>query len=60
MTTTVECPWCETTFEPRTVGAHRKRFCSSTCKDAYHTALRKWAQRAAEHGEVTVNELKDI
>ena len=52
------CPWCGQPFEPRTIGAHRKRFCSSPCKNAYNTALRKWAQRAADHGEVTVTDLK--
>ena len=60
MTDKPECPWCQSAFESRTVGAQRKRFCSATCKNAYHTALRKWAARAADHGEVTVNELKDI
>ncbi len=60
MTDQLSCTWCNEPFEPRTVGAHRKRFCSSTCKDAYHKALRKWAQRAADHGEVTVAELKAI
>ncbi len=60
MTTTAECPWCETAFERKTVGAHRKRFCSSTCRNAYHAALRKWAQRAADHGEVTFTDLKGV
>ncbi len=57
---TASCLWCDTEFSPKRVGAHSKRFCSSTCKNAYHTALRKWAQRAADHGEVTVNELKAV
>ena len=60
MTDKPECPWCDLPFESKIVGAHKKRFFSSTCKNAYHTALRKWAARAADHGEVTVNELKDI
>ncbi len=60
MTDKPECLWCEIAFESRTVGAHRKMFCSSACRNAYHSALRQWAQRAVEHGEVTVNELKDI
>ena len=52
------CPWCGNPFEARIIGAHRKRFCSSACKNAYHTALRKWAQQAVDNGQVTVARLK--
>lgn len=53
-TTEGVCPWCGSTFDAKTVGTHRKRFCSSACKNAYHAALRKWAQWAVDHGEATV------
>ena len=52
------CPWCGRRFEPKTVGAHRKRFCSATCKDRYHAALRKWAERAVANGQLSVADLK--
>jgi hypothetical protein len=54
------CPWCDRPFEALTIGAHRKRFCSSPCRNAYHTALRKWAQREADQGAVTVADLKAV
>ena len=56
----VPCPWCGTFFEPRTVGAHRKRFCSPRCRCAYHGALRKWGQRELDQGRVTVADLKAL
>ena len=56
----VACPWCGTPFRPGVVGAHRKRFCSSGCKDAYHAALRKWAQRELDQDRVTFADLKAI
>ena len=58
MTDKLACPWCGAPFEPRTVGAHRKRFCSTRCKNAYHTALRKSAQQALADGRITVTDLK--
>ena len=60
MNKAAECPWCDHPFESRTVGAHRKMFCSSACRNAYHSALRQWAQRAVEHGRVTVADLKAV
>ena len=60
ITVTTACPWCDKPFMSKTIGAHRKRFCSSTYKDAYHTALRKWAQRAVEGDGVTITDLKAL
>ena len=54
------CPWCRTMFRPEIFGAHRKRFCSSGCKDAYHAALRKWAQRELDEDRITCADLKAI
>jgi hypothetical protein len=58
--TVAKCLWCGTPFKSRTVGAHRKRFCSTICKDAYHEALKKWAHRTIESGGVTVADLKAL
>ncbi len=52
------CPWCDKPFKARKVGGHRKRFCSPSCKNGFHRALRKWAQWAIDNGQVTVTELK--
>ena len=56
----VACPWCDTPFRPGVVGAHRKRFCCNRCKDAYHSALRKWAQREMAQDRVTFADLKAV
>ena len=45
------CDWCEAEMIPNTT-PNRKRFCTTACRNAYHSALRQWAQRAVEHGEV--------
>ncbi len=58
MTITANCEWCDGLFEPRQIGAHRKRFCSAKCKDRYHTALRMWAQRAIAMGQLSIADLK--
>ena len=56
----VQCPWCGKSFEPRTVGAYRKRFCSPRCRCAYHAAVRKWGRRELDQGRVTVADLKAL
>ena len=58
MTAIAECLWCGASFSPRKAGPHWKRFCSAKCKDHYHTALRRWAQREADEGRVAVTDLK--
>ena len=55
---TATCPWCDGSFTSRIVGVHRKKFCSVACKDAYHSALRKWAKFALERGDLSISDLK--
>ena len=53
-----QCQWCERPFQARKIGAHDKVFCCSRCKDAYHTALRRWGQQALAAGRLSVDDLK--
>ena len=52
------CPWCAAPFTFKIVGAHRKRFCSPRCKDRYHTAARKWVQKAIDAELISIADLK--
>ena len=58
MTNTAKCQWCGEPFPARKVGAHDKKFCSAACKNRYHTASRKWVQRALALGLLSVADLK--
>lgn len=58
MAETLTCSWCGEPFEPRKVGAHRKKFCSAACKDRFHGAARKWVQHAIAQGRLSVADLK--
>ncbi len=59
-TEAAKCPWCGSLFMPKTVGAHRKRFCSVRCKNRYHAAARKWVQKAIDSGSLAIVDLKAI
>ena len=52
------CVWCGTAFEPRTVGAYTKKFCTPQCRGRFHTAARKWAEQALVRGVISVADLK--
>ena len=56
----VPCFWCAKLFAAKKVGGHWKRFCSLTCKNRYHTALRQWAQQAIVLGQLSVADLKAV
>src|SRR5436305_8903667 len=43
------CLWCDTAFEPRKAGSPQ-RFCSSKCRDEFHWAGRRYAERAVLGG----------
>jgi hypothetical protein len=60
MTTEIKCLWCERAFEQKIDGAHRKQYCSTGCKDQFHSAKRKWAQQELDHGRVTIAALKSL
>ena len=52
------CFWCTKAFPKRQTGGHRKIFCSASCKQRYHTALRRWAQSAIDSGRISIMDLK--
>ncbi len=54
------CLWCARPFTVRKVGAHAKKFCSVPCKNRYHTAARRWVQRAITDGQLSVHDLKAL
>ena len=54
------CLWCERPFQAKEVGAHRKKFCSSICKNRFHTAVRKWGQQALAAGRLSLDDLKGV
>ena len=52
------CLWCEAGFEPRK-GGSPQRFCNSKCRDAFHSAGRRWAEHAVLSGRLTVVDLRN-
>lgn len=52
------CLWCNTGFEPRK-GGSPQRFCNSKCRDAFHSAARRWAEMAVLSGVVTAADLRN-
>lgn len=54
-----KCYWCEAgEFDPKSVGANKKKFCSSDCKDDFNSALRQYGRKAHDAGEVSVETLR--
>jgi hypothetical protein len=52
------CLWCETAFEPRKAGSPQ-RFCTSKCREEFHSAGRRYAERAVLGGLLTVADLRN-
>src|SRR5205814_6016731 len=52
------CLWCEGEFERRK-GGSPQRFCNSTCRDAFHSAGRRFAEHAVLSGELTIADLRN-
>ncbi len=52
------CGWCSRTFQAKTVGAHRKRFCSATCKNDFDSALRRWGRQEIALGRLSASDLR--
>jgi hypothetical protein len=48
----------DTAFEPRKAGSPQ-RFCSSKCRDEFHSAGRRYAERAVLGGLLTVADLRN-
>ena len=55
-----QCPWCGEPFTPKTVGGHRKKFCSARCRNRYHAAARQWVQKAVSVGLLSIADLKVV
>ena len=51
------CLWCDSGFEPRK-GGSPQRFCNSKCRDAFHSAGRRWAEMAVSSGLLTAADLR--
>jgi hypothetical protein len=52
------CFWCDTEFEPRK-GGSPQRFCNSKCRDAFHSAGRRFAEHAVLSGLRTAADLRN-
>jgi hypothetical protein len=60
MTTTPSpaCLWCGKPFKPRRCGSPQI-FCEAACRSAFHSAGRRWAERAIACGALTVADLRN-
>jgi|SRR5271166_5897720 len=56
--TTPGCLWCGKHFKSRRDGSPRV-FCAPSCRVAYHSACRRWAEKAIATGKLTVAALRN-
>ncbi len=52
------CLWCNGLFAAKTVGAHAKKFCQTSCKDQFHRSTRLWAEQAIAKGKLSVADIR--
>jgi hypothetical protein len=52
------CLLCDRPFQPRRTGGTPKKFCCPAHRNAFHTAARKWAEKAVADGRITLDDLK--
>ncbi len=52
------CPWCGTSFMPRSDGGKPQRFCSPPCRKKYHAGCRAWAEDRVNRGLLPISALK--
>jgi len=52
------CLWCGKPFKPRRCGSPQI-FCGAACRSAFHSAGRRWAERAIACGALTVADLRN-
>ncbi len=52
-----DCLWCGAAFEARN-GGKRQRFCRPLCRTAFHSASRRWAERAIASGALSIADLR--
>ena len=55
----VACLWCTRRFEARRRAGSRQTFRCSRCRIGFHSAARRWAERAVARGALTVVELRN-
>jgi hypothetical protein len=53
-----KCLLCDRPFRARRTGGTPKKFCSPAHRNAFHTAARKWAEKAVADGRITLDDLK--
>ena len=53
------CLWCEGGFDIRKGGGAPQRFCQPKCRDAFHSAGRRWAEMAVLSGVITIGDLRN-
>ena len=53
------CPWCDGPMTPRTTGGSQKRFCSTRCRSAFHTAARRFVDAGIRSGALTVDQVRN-
>ena len=53
------CLWCGVPFTRRSSGGSQQSFCSPPHRIAFHTAARRWAERAIASGGLTIAELQN-
>ena len=57
-TPSLACLWCGKPFKPRRCGSPQI-FCGAACRSAFHSAGRRWAERAIASGALTVGDLRN-
>jgi len=53
------CLWCDRLFMPRRGGGSRQVFCQADHRIAFHSAARRWAERAVASGTLSITELRN-
>src|SRR5271165_6496269 len=57
--TSTICQWCERAFRARQTGGRAQRFCRSSCRRAFHAAVRSWALDSIGDGTLTLAEIRN-
>ena len=58
MTPEIVCPWCGRSLHACRRGGSPQKFCCATHRAAFHSAARRWAERAVSVGLLTADDLK--
>ena len=55
-----ECLWCGAAFARRATGGTAQRFCSGRCRQAFHTAARRYVAREIDEGRLDIPALRKV